>query len=82
MDFVFFLLRGLSFLIVVDALSSWIVPGRDRFPRNILGHITEPLYRPVRRIFDPGRFGGIDFSPLVVLLTLQVAAGLLARSIH
>lgn len=81
MDFVFFLLRGLSFIVLIDALSSWIVPGRDQFPRNILGHITEPLYRPVRAVLDPARFGGIDFSPLVVLMTLQVGAGLLARTL-
>jgi YggT family protein len=31
-----------------------------------LDRITEPLYRPFRRILPD--FGGIDFSPMVVLL--------------
>jgi YggT family protein len=36
-----------------------------------LDRITEPLYRPIRRILPD--FGGIDFSPLVVLLLIIIA---------
>ena len=79
MEFLFLLLRGLSLIVVVDAVASWIVPGRDRFPRNILGHITEPLYRPIRALIDPQRTGGIDFSPLIVIFALQGIASLLAK---
>ena len=32
--------------------------------------MTEPLYRPIRRILPD--FGGIDFSPIVVLLLIYV----------
>ena len=42
-----------------------------------LDRITAPLYRPIRRIMPD--FGGIDFSPLVVLILIQILRMLLAR---
>jgi YggT family protein len=38
--------------------------------------MTAPLYRPIRRILPD--FGGIDFSPLVVLILIQVLQKLLS----
>jgi YggT family protein len=40
-----------------------------------IDRLTAPLYRPVRRILPD--FGGIDFSPLVVLILIQVLQKLL-----
>ena len=82
MDFIFFLLRAVSFIVIVDAISSWFVPGRDRFPRNLTGIVTEPLYRPIRKIVDPEKLGGIDISPLIVLVALQGIATLLSRIVN
>lgn len=81
MEFIFLLLRGISIIVVVDAVASWFVPSRDRFPRNITGTITEPLYAPIRKVLKPEKMGGIDLSPLVVLLCLQGLATLLARTL-
>jgi len=41
-----------------------------------IDRITAPLYRPIRRLLPD--FGGIDFSPLVVLILIQVIKKLLA----
>jgi uncharacterized protein YggT (Ycf19 family) len=41
-----------------------------------IDRITAPLYRPIRRILPD--FGGIDFSPLVILILIQVLKKLLA----
>ena len=82
MDFIFFLLRAVSLIVIVDAISSWFVPGRDRFPRNLTGIVTEPLYRPIRKIVDPEKLGGIDISPLIVLVALQGIATLLSRIVN
>jgi YggT family protein len=38
--------------------------------------MTAPLYRPIRRLLPD--FGGIDFSPLVVLIVIQVLQKLLS----
>jgi len=40
-----------------------------------IDRITAPLYRPIRRILPD--FGGIDFSPLVILILIQVLKKLL-----
>jgi YggT family protein len=40
-----------------------------------LERVTAPLYRPIRRILPD--FGGLDFSPLVVLILIQVLQKLL-----
>ncbi|HSE98050.1 MAG TPA: YggT family protein, partial [Blastocatellia bacterium] len=40
--------------------------------------ITEPLLKPLRRIFVAGMF---DFSPLVAMVLVQLLTGLLANAI-
>ena len=79
-----FLLRILGWLIIGQVIISWLVAfnvlnsssqGLRAFV-NALDRITEPLYRPIRRIMPD--FGGIDFSPLVLLLLIQVLRMLLA----
>ena len=78
------LLNIVSFVILVQVVLSWL------FVFNVLNtssqgvrafalaidRITAPLYRPIRRILPD--FGGIDFSPLVVLILIQVIKKLLA----
>ncbi len=79
MGFVIFALQILTYVIIADAILSWIVPARDRFPRNITTRITEPLYAPIHRLLDPQKTGGIDLAPLVVIFALQALMNLLAR---
>ena len=72
-----------SIVIIVQAVFSWlvvfnVVNTSSDFVRAIwtaLDRITAPLYRPVRRIMPD--FGGIDFSPIVVLLLIWVISRLL-----
>lgn len=40
-----------------------------------LERMTEPLYRPIRRLLPD--FGGLDFSPLVVLILISIGQMLL-----
>ncbi len=77
------LLRVLSYIIIGQAILSWLVAfnvinTHSDFVRSLLGaldRITQPFYRPIRRILPD--FGGIDFSPIVVLLLIHVARILL-----
>ena len=72
------LLRVLSYIIIVQAILSWLVAfnvinTHSDFVRSFLralDRLTEPLYRPIRKILPD--FGGLDFSPLVVLLLIYV----------
>jgi YggT family protein len=78
------LLRVLTYIIIGQAILSWLVAFNvintsSDFVRSLLyalDRMTEPLYRPVRKIMPD--FGGIDFSPLVVLLLIYVLRILLA----
>jgi YggT family protein len=70
------LLQVMIYIIIAQAILSWLVAfnvinTHNDFVRGFLGaldRITEPLYRPIRRILPD--FGGIDFSPLVVLILI------------
>ena len=70
------LLWLLTIIIIGQAILSWLVAfnvinTHNDFVRSLLyalDRLTDPLYRPIRRILPD--FGGIDFSPMVVLLIL------------
>lgn len=63
------------FAVLIRAILSWISPGGHNPIAEILDRITDPLLRPVRRMIP--LIGGIDLSPLVVLIGLQVLKMLL-----
>ncbi len=74
-------------LVLVTAVLSWLVafdiinlrnPTMYRIVKT-LDQLTEPLLRPVRR-FMPN-LGGIDISPIIVLLLLKALQILLARTL-
>jgi YggT family protein len=79
MVYVVLALRLLSYLIIADALLSWVQPSRERFPRKFTARITDPIYAPIHRILDPRKTGGLDLAPLVVLLGIQALSSLLSR---
>lgn len=79
-----FLLRILGWVIIGQVILSWLIAfnvlntssqGLRAF-MAALDRLTEPLYRPVRRLLPD--FGGLDFSPLVVLLLIQILRMVLA----
>ncbi len=78
------LLNVLWWIIIVQAILSWLLAFNvlnvsSPAVRQIslaLEKLTAPLYRPIRRILPD--FGGIDFSPMVVLLLILVIQKLLA----
>ena len=66
-------LRILSILVIAEAILSW-VQATHQSPRRELSRITNPLYAPIRALIPPGRLGGLDISPLIVLLLIQLAS--------
>ena len=83
-DIVLMLLWLLGIIIVVQAILSWLVVfnvinTHNDFVRSVLyalDRITAPLYAPIRKIMPD--FGGIDFSPIVILLILMALQRLLS----
>jgi len=77
------LLSVVTWIIIIQVILSWLFAfnvlntgsnGVRQFAMAI-DRITAPLYRPIRRILPD--FGGIDFSPLVILILIQVLKKLL-----
>ena len=65
----------LTFSIFVQAILSWLGPGVNNRAGSVLWSINEPVLRPIRR-FVPA-VSGLDLSPLIAILLLQVAYYLL-----
>jgi len=78
------LLTILTWIIIGQVILSWLFAfnvlntssHRVRTFAVAIDRVTAPLYRPIRRILPD--FGGIDFSPLVILILIQVIKRLLA----
>src|SRR4051794_27526635 len=78
-----YLLTILFWIIIVQVILSWLFAfnvlntgsaGVLAFARA-LDRLTAPIYRPIRRLLPD--FGGIDFSPVVVIILIQVCQMLL-----
>lgn len=61
--------------ILIRALMSWVMPQDSSGFSRILADITEPILAPIRRILPP--LGGIDFSPFLALILIQLVVAML-----
>jgi YggT family protein len=72
------LLNVAKWIIIIQAIISWLVAFNvintsSDFVRSILyalDRMTEPLYRPIRKIMPD--LGALDLSPMVVLLAIII----------
>ena len=72
------ILQILVWVIIAQVIISWLVAFNvinttSNFVRtvlDVLDRLTAPLYRPIRRLMPD--FGGIDFSPIVLILAIQI----------
>jgi YggT family protein len=72
------ILQVLVWIIIAQVIVSWLVAFNvintsSNFVRTVLDaldRITAPLYRPIRKVMPD--FGGIDFSPIVLILAIQI----------
>ena len=77
------LLRVLGWVIILQVILSWLVAfnvintSSDGVRRFVAGidRFLDPLYRPIRKIMPD--FGGLDLSPIVLLLAIQIVRMLL-----
>lgn len=65
-----------TFSIIIEVILSWVTPPGSYNPVTpLIQRMNAPLLRPVRNTLPP--LGGIDLSPLFVLLGLQVMSMLI-----
>jgi len=67
-------ISGLTGLLIVYAILSWVQS--DSPLMDVIDRLCAPLLRPFRRLIP--LVGGIDLSPLALLVLLQIAAIVLA----
>ena len=58
------------FIIIIQVIISWVNPGAYNPATVIMHQLSEPVLKPARRLIPAA--GGFDFSPLVVLIGLQL----------
>lgn len=57
-------------IVILRAVFSWInVPSLYQV-YVLLFKLTEPLLKPIRKWVPPYRFGGLDISPIIVVLLI------------
>jgi YggT family protein len=72
--FIRYLVQILSLIVIIDIVLSYFMPPFNPI-RNFLDRIVNPLLAPIRRVVPP--IGMIDFSPLILLILIQVVGSIL-----
>jgi YggT family protein len=88
LDVIMLALNLYWWIIIISAILSWLVAFNVINPRNeIVGTIgrvvyglTEPVLRPIRRFLP--NFGGIDISPIVLLLGIYFLQQIIIRYVY
>jgi YggT family protein len=68
-------------IIIARAVISWVNPDPYNPIVRFLYSITDPVLLAIRRRL-PLSFGGIDFSPIVVILVIIFLQSFLVASLH
>lgn len=76
------ILSIISLAIIVRAFLSWVYPiGKDPYTKVLLD-VTEPLLAPIRSLLARILPLPIDFSPIVVILLIQLLQRWLAGAYY
>jgi len=68
-------------VVIIASLLTWVRPDPNNPIVQLLYRITEPSYAFVRR-YIPSVYNGIDLSPLIIIIGLQVIDVLLINMIN
>jgi len=77
-EVILFLLDAYWWVIIIAVIVSWLIAFNVINTRHqvvamitdVLWRLTEPVFRPIRNLLP--NFGGLDLSPLIVLLIIYV----------
>lgn len=67
-------------IVIISALISWVNPDPYNPIVRFLRVVTEPVYRPIRKLIGY-RLGPIDISPMVVILAIMFVQKFLVSSL-
>ena len=69
------------FVIIVAAFLSWVKPDPYNAMVRTLRALTEPVFYRIRKTFPFVMISGIDLSPIVALVALQLLNGVVVQSL-
>lgn len=58
-----------TYVIFAAIIISWVAPNSEHPAIQLVHRVTEPVFAPIRKMLPD--LGGIDLSPIVVLLALR-----------
>ncbi|MBI5184467.1 MAG: YggT family protein [Nitrospinae bacterium] len=67
-------------MVIIRALLSWVSPDPYNPIVRALNQLTDPLFYKVKR-YLPVSGGGIDFSPIVILMAIIFLQSFLVRTL-
>ena len=68
-----------SLVVFVAVILSWVQVPHNNPVSQFVNTLTEPLLGPIRRALPV--MGGLDFSPMVLLIGLQILKGFVASAL-
>ncbi|QXX76166.1 YggT family protein [Methylovirgula sp. HY1] len=88
LDVFLLILHLYTYVIIIVAILSWLIAFNViniynelvRSIWNALNALTEPLLRPIRQVLP--NFGGIDISPIVLILLIFLLEDIITRYIY
>jgi YggT family protein len=69
-------------IVIISALLSWVNPDPYNPIVRILRSLTEPVFYRVRKLLPFTMIGGIDLSPVVLLLGIQFAKIFIVQTLY
>lgn len=62
--------------VLASVIISWVAPGSYHPGPQLIQQLTEPLMELFRKVIPP--IGGLDLSPILIFLVIQIVRGQLA----
>lgn len=75
------LLNLYMWVVIISALLSWVNPDPYNPIVRFLRNITDPVYAKIRRLMPFVVVGGMDLSPVVVIVAIQILSALLDKMV-
>ena len=81
-NLVVLLLYLYTWIIIIRAVASWLNPNPGNPLVQALVAVTEPVLKPLRSLVPPARLGGLDVSPILAIILIQIVRYLLLGAVY
>ncbi len=68
-------------VVLISCILSWVRPDPYNPIVRVLTALTEPVFYRVRKLLPFTFFNGLDLSPFVVIIIIQLAQNIVVRSL-